>query len=72
MYNGNFRGACDGRRDPWIFINWLYDMDLFFNQIGLSDNKNLRFAKMKLIGRIRDYCYGITVTSERTSLFGKK
>ena len=27
MYYGNFRGACDGREDPWIFINWLYDMD---------------------------------------------
>jgi hypothetical protein len=38
-----------GRHDPWIFDIWIRDMDRFFEWHNLSDNKKVRFAKMKLI-----------------------
>ena len=45
----------DDCQDPWIFNNWLHDMDQLFEQVGLSNNKKVWFAKMKLIGRAMDY-----------------
>lgn len=38
----------DGRLDPWVFTNWLHDMDHFYQWYNLSDNRRVRFAKMKL------------------------
>ena len=37
----------DGRPDPWTLINWLGEMDQFFDQIGLLEAMKVRFAKMK-------------------------
>ena len=37
------------------FNNWLHEMDQFFEQVGLSDNKKVGFPKMKLIGRALNY-----------------
>ncbi len=45
----------DGYQDPWIFNNWLCEMEQFFEQVDLLDNKNVGFSKMKLIGRSLDY-----------------
>ena len=44
----------DGRPDPWTLINWLDEMDQFFDQICLPDANKVRFARMKLISRARD------------------
>ena len=47
----------DGRPDPWTLINWLDEMDQFFDQICLpdankvSDANKVRFARLKLRSR---------------------
>ena len=47
--------SFDSRQDPWFFTEWLYEIDEFFEQIGLSYVRGARFAKMKLISRARDH-----------------
>ena len=49
----------DGRPDPWTLINWLGEMDQFFDQNGLLKAMKVRFAKMKLRSRARDFWYSI-------------
>ena len=41
----------DGRPDPKAFIDLVHEMDYFFEWYKLSDNRKVRFAKLKLIGR---------------------
>jgi hypothetical protein len=45
----------DGRHDPWIFDMWIRDMDRFFEWHNMSDNRKVRFAKMKLIDEAKIY-----------------
>ena len=52
----------DGHPDPWtLLINWLDEMDQFFDQICLpdankvSDANKVRFARLKLRSRARDF-----------------
>ncbi|GFZ15759.1 hypothetical protein Acr_25g0001680 [Actinidia rufa] len=41
----------DGRLDPKAFTDWIREMDHFFEWYNLSDDRKVRFAKMKLISR---------------------
>ena len=43
----------DGCKDesPWIFVQWINEMEQFFEWHNWAANKKVRFAKMKLIGR---------------------
>ena len=43
----------DGRLDPIVFTDWVREMDHFFEWHQLSDDKKIRFVKMKLIGRAK-------------------
>ena len=43
----------DGRPDPKAFIDWVHEMNRFFNWHKLSDDKKVRFAKLKLISRAK-------------------
>ena len=43
----------DGRLDPKAFTDWIREMDHFFEWYNLSDDRKVRFAKMKLIGRAK-------------------
>ena len=45
----------DGRIDPWTHINWLDEIGQFFDQICLPDANKVRFARMKLISKARDF-----------------
>ena len=45
----------DGRPDPWTLINWLDEMDQFFDQICLPNANRVRFARLKLRSRARDF-----------------
>ena len=45
----------DGQPDPWTLINWLDEMDQFFDQICLPDANKVRFARLKLRIRARDF-----------------
>ncbi|GFZ14592.1 hypothetical protein Acr_24g0007820 [Actinidia rufa] len=42
-----------GRLDPKAFTNWTREMDHFFEWYNLSDDRKVRFAKMKLISRAK-------------------
>ena len=50
----------DGCLDPWVFTNWLHQMEHFFEWYNWAKNKKVRFAKMKLIGRAQLYWNEIT------------
>ena len=41
----------DGYLDPWVFIDWLCQMEKFFDYYLWVENKKVRYARMKLIGR---------------------
>ncbi|GFY97991.1 Sec20 family protein [Actinidia rufa] len=43
----------DGRLDPKVFTDWIREMDHFFEWYNLSDDRKVRFAKMKLISRAK-------------------
>jgi hypothetical protein len=45
----------EGQLDPWIFDRWIRDMDQFFGWYNLSENRRVRFAKMKLSGTAQLY-----------------
>ncbi|GFZ15672.1 tobamovirus multiplication-like protein [Actinidia rufa] len=49
----------DGRPDPKAFINWVNEMDHFFDWHKLSDDRKVRFAKLKLISRAKFFWYSI-------------
>ena len=45
----------DGQLDPQIFLDWISDMDHYFDWYYMSDERRVRFAKMKLVGQARKY-----------------
>ena len=49
----------DGRPDPKVFIDWANEMDYFFDWHKLSDDRKVRFARLKLIGRAKFFWQSI-------------
>ena len=43
----------DGCRNPKAFIDWVHEMNQFFEWYKLSDDRKVRFAKLKLIGQAK-------------------
>ena len=41
----------DGHLDPWVFTDWLHQMDKFFDYYHWAENKKMRYVRMKLVGR---------------------
>ena len=41
----------DGCLNPWVFTDWLCQMEKFFDYYHWVENKKVRYARMKLIGR---------------------
>ena len=41
----------DGCLNPWVFIDWLRQMEKFFDCYHWAKNKKVRYARMKLIGK---------------------
>ena len=41
----------DGYLDLWVFTDWLRQMEKFFDYYHWAENKKVRYARMKLIGR---------------------
>ena len=39
----------DGRLDPKTLTDWVHEMDHIFEWYNLSDDRKVRFAKMKLV-----------------------
>ena len=43
----------DGVRNPQVYNDWVQQMEHFFEWYELSEDRNVRFAKMKLVGRAK-------------------
>ncbi|KAL4627579.1 hypothetical protein ACB092_05G175600 [Castanea dentata] len=41
----------DGCLDLWVFTDWLRQMEKFFDYYHWAENRKVRYARMKLIGR---------------------
>ena len=40
---------------PRDFVNWMNGMEQFFEQANFVDNKKVRYAKLKLIGKAQSF-----------------
>jgi len=45
----------DGELDPQLFLDLNSDMDHYFDWYDMSNERKVRFAKMKLVGQARQY-----------------
>ena len=47
--------SFNGQLDPTKFLDWLADMDHYFEWYDMSEERRIRFAKMKLVGQAKLY-----------------
>lgn len=47
--------SFDGRRDPKVFLDWISDMNFYFEWYHMSENIKVGFEKMKLTGQAKLY-----------------
>ncbi|KAK8929046.1 hypothetical protein KSP39_PZI017906 [Platanthera zijinensis] len=59
----------DGRLDPKAFSDWLLDMDRYFDWYDMSDDRCVRFAKMKLVGQAKVYWISVERALERDGYY---
>ncbi|KAH7865207.1 hypothetical protein Vadar_003673 [Vaccinium darrowii] len=51
--------SFDGSLDPSVFIDWLHSLEDYFDWCGMTDEKKVLFAKMKLVGSAKVYLQGV-------------
>lgn len=44
--------SFDGSLDPSVFVDWLHSLEDYFDWCGMTDDKKVLFAKMKLVGKV--------------------
>ena len=54
----------DGRLDPTYFLDWLANMEDFFDWYDMNDTQRIRFTKIRLVGTARTYWHTVEVTLE--------
>ena len=47
--------SFEGQLDPTKFLDWLADMEHYFEWYDMCDERRVRFAKMKLLGQAKLY-----------------
>ena len=47
--------SFEGQLDPTHFLDWLSDMDHYFEWYNMDDERRIRFAKIKLLGSAKLY-----------------
>ena len=47
--------SFDGQMDQTKFMDWLADMDHYFEWYNMSEERQVRFAKIKLVGQAKLY-----------------
>ncbi|KAK4489657.1 hypothetical protein RD792_005469 [Penstemon davidsonii] len=57
--------SFDGQLNPKVFLDWLSDMDHFFAWYDMSEARQVRFAKMKLVGQAKLYWINVERQLER-------
>ena len=45
--------SFDGQMDPTKFMDWLPDMDHYFEWYDMSEERRVRFAKIKLLSQVK-------------------
>lgn len=45
----------DGRLDPGAFMDWMYNMEYYFEWYQMNYAQPIRFTKMKLVGSAKHY-----------------
>ncbi|MGV8048466.1 hypothetical protein PJP07_30150, partial [Mycobacterium kansasii] len=58
--------SFDGRLDPTAFFDWVIDMDHSFEWYGMSKNRQMWFAKMKLVGQAKRFWATVEHKNERS------
>ena len=49
----------DGQLNAKVCLDWILDMDHYFDWYELSEARKVRFAKMKLVGKAREWWTGL-------------
>ncbi|XP_004301556.1 PREDICTED: uncharacterized protein LOC101305082 [Fragaria vesca subsp. vesca] len=49
----------DGQLNAKVCLDWISDMDHYFDWYELSETRRVRFAKMKLVGKAREWWSGV-------------
>ena len=47
--------SFDGQMDPTKFMDWLANMDHYFEWYDMSEERRVRFAKIKLVDQAKLY-----------------
>ncbi|KAK8933568.1 hypothetical protein KSP39_PZI015465 [Platanthera zijinensis] len=55
----------DGHQDPGAFSDWLREMEHYFDWYEMSDERKVRFARMKLVGSAMNYWTSVERALER-------
>ncbi|KAK8942371.1 hypothetical protein KSP39_PZI009407 [Platanthera zijinensis] len=55
----------DGHQDPGAFSDWLREMEHCFDWYDMSDERRVRFARMKLVGSAMNYWTSVERALER-------
>ncbi|MDR5650907.1 hypothetical protein, partial [Staphylococcus nepalensis] len=51
--------SFDGKLDPRAFLDWLQEMDDYFEWYNMPEAQRVRFAKIKLVGSTKRYWQGV-------------
>lgn len=57
--------SYDGWLDPKAFLDWLSDMDHYFEWYDMFEGHRVTFAKMKLVGQTKLYWTNVERQIER-------
>ncbi|MQL70604.1 hypothetical protein Taro_002921 [Colocasia esculenta] len=58
----------DGSLDPRVYLDWEASMDCYFDWMGMSDARRVRFAMIKLVGQAQTYWLNVEALYEQHGL----
>ncbi|KAK8951705.1 hypothetical protein KSP39_PZI004648 [Platanthera zijinensis] len=61
--------SFDGHLDPKAFSDWILDMDHFFDWYEMTDERRVRFARMKLVGQAKMFWISVERSLEREGYY---
>ena len=49
----------EGRVDPMVFSNWIASIEEYFDWYDMTNDRQVRFAKMKFVGLAKVWWFGV-------------
>jgi len=49
----------EGKVDPMVFSDWIASIEEYFDWYDTADDRQVRFAKMKLVGLAKVWWFGV-------------